>query len=275
MNNKLGIQILTVPRGYSTADHVRMIAETGWQGCTMKWDPALSDEATNEAARHGLFFQSFHAPTNGIESIWEPGDAGTDILRRMCDCLCDCADHDIPIMVVHPHMGFDEATYCPNELGLNRFSTLVELAEKKNVKLAFENMEGAPYLHALMHAFGHSDAVGYCLDTGHQMAYSKNFDFLALYGDKLIHTHLNDNLGQRGDHATAYDDLHMVMGDGVIDWHNVMEKIRQTGYRGMLMCELNAHNKWNGHHEMDRYEAMSVEEFYAYAHKAAVHITSL
>jgi len=275
MEYTLGIQILTELRGLSTAEHVRLIAQTGWQGCTMKWNPALSDEAVNAAARHGLFFQSFHAPTNGIETIWEDGEAGDSILRRMYDCLCDCANHDVPIMVVHPHMGFDETAYCPNELGLNRFSTLVELAEKKGVRLAFENMEAIPYVHAVMEAFGDSSAVGFCLDTGHQLCYTKSYDFLADHGHKLIHTHLNDNLGQRGDHATMYDDLHMVMGDGVIDWHGVMQKIRRTGYRGMLMCELNAHNKWVGHHEMDRYEAMGVEEFYAYAYKAALRITSL
>lgn len=274
MENALGIQILTVPRGLSTANHVRMIAETGWQGCTMKWDPALSDEAVEAAARHGLFFQSFHAPTDGIETIWERGEEGDAITNRMRACLCDCADHDVPIMVVHPHCGFDEAAYAPNELGLGRLATLVELAEKRGVKLAFENMEGIPYLHAVMKAFGDSDAVGFCLDTGHQMCYSKNYDFLALYGHKLIHTHLNDNLGQRGDHPTAHDDLHMVMGDGVGDWHDIIGKIRRTGYRGMLMCELNAHNKWDGH-EMDAYWAMSVEEFYAYAYAAALRITSL
>lgn len=276
MDYTLGIQILTELRGLSTAEHIRLIAETGWQGCTMKWDPALSDEATEAAARHGLFFQSFHAPTNGIEAIWEQGERGEDIAQRMRACLCDCADHGVPIMIVHPHMGFgDEDTYSPSEIGLRRFGTLVELAESKGVRLAFENMEIRPYLRAIFGAFGDSEAVGFCLDTGHQMCYHKGYDFLAEFGSRLIHTHLNDNLGQRGDHATMYDDLHMVMGDGVIDWHDVMQKIRRTGYRGMLMCELNAHNKWVGHHEMDRYEAMGVEEFYAYAYQAAVRITSL
>ena len=274
MAYSLGIQILTESRGLSITEHIRLIAKTGWQGCTMKWDPALSDEATAAAARYELFFQSFHAPTHGIETIWESGDMGDAVIRRMCDCLCDCESHGIPIMVVHPHMGFDEAAFCPNETGIERLRPLVALAEEKGVRLAFENMEAIPYVHAVMEAFEGSAAVGFCLDTGHQLCYTKNYDFLACYGHKLIHTHLNDNLGQRGPHATMYDDLHMVMGDGVIDWHDVMQKIRRTGYRGMLMCELNAHNKWDGH-EMDAYWAMTPEEFYAYAYKAALRVTSL
>lgn len=41
------------------------------------------------------------------------------------------------------------------------------------------------------------DNVGFCLDAGHEMCYNHSADMLSLYGDRLIATHINDNLGIR------------------------------------------------------------------------------
>lgn len=274
MNNyKLGIHVFAHSPKHSLCDQIDMIARVGWDGITMKWDPERTDEAVACAARNRLYFQSLHAPFGQVNAMWDEGEAGEAMMARLTGCLEDCARYDIPVMVIHSFIGFD-VPYVPTQTGLDRFGRIIEMAEKKGVRLAFENVEGEEYLDAIMRTYGHLDTVGFCLDTGHQMCYNHNRDFLSEYGHKLIHTHLNDNLGQRGERITTRDDLHLTMGDGIADWARIMADIRRTGYRDMLICELSITNKPQGH-ELDRYVAMSREEFYAYALAAAKRVTSL
>ena len=46
---------------------------------------------------------------------------------------------------------------------------------------------------------------------------------LALYGEKLICTHLNDNLGIKDfeGKTTWHDDLHLLPFDGIADWNKI------------------------------------------------------
>lgn len=270
---KLGIHVFAPTPSCTLADQIAMIARVGWDGLTLKWDPAHTDEAADAAARHGLYFQSIHAPFGQVCTMWDEGEAGDAMQARLLACLRDCAAHDIPIMIVHPFIGFD-VPYVPNELGLARFGHVIEEAERLGVRLAFENVEGEEYLDAIMARYADSDAVGFCLDTGHQLCYNRNRDFLSQYGHKLFHTHLNDNLGHKHEPMSPRDDLHLTMGDGLVDWKHVMDDIRRTGYRDMLVCELSMTNKPDCH-ELDRYAAMSLEEFYTYALAAAKRIVTL
>lgn len=270
---QLGIHVFAESPEHSLSDQIDMIARVGWDGITMKWDPDRTDAAANAAAKNGLYFQSLHAPFGQSATMWEAGEAGDAMQARLTACVRDCAAHSIPIMVIHPYIGFG-IPYVPNEIGLARFGRVIEEAEKQGVRLAFENVEGEEYLDAILSAYGHLDTVGFCLDTGHQLCYNRGRDFLAEYGHKLIHTHLNDNLGQVAESPTPRDDLHLTMGDGIVDWKRVMSDIRKTGYRDMLICELSIANKPDGH-ELDRYEQMSLEEFYAYALSRAKHLLTL
>jgi hypothetical protein len=87
---------------------------------------------------------------------------------------------------------------------------------------------------------------------------------LSLYGDRLCHTHFNDNLGSLGKDITWLDDLHYTMGDGIVDWQNVMTRIRKTGYSGIIMCELTRLGR-EGHPPYERYSKMTTEEFARFA----------
>ena len=87
---------------------------------------------------------------------------------------------------------------------------------------------------------------------------------MALYGEKLVHTHFDDNIGVTGDVITWYDDAHLPMGDGIVDWKRVMDSIDACGYTGVITCELSMKDK----PERDlhgAYKNMPVEQFYALA----------
>ena len=253
---------------------IQTVASVGFDACFINWSREVSVEACAEQiAKSNLIFQSIHAPFRKVETLWDEGEDGELFVDEMIACLQDCERFDVPVMVVHPIKGMDRHT--PNELGLLRFSRLIEEAEKRSVKLAFENVEGIEYLDAVMNRFGDSSAVGFCWDTGHEMCYNFSEDVMAKYGDKLIATHFNDNMKMHDPAVvTWHDDLHLLPFDGKGDWQGIMDRIARHGYAGILTFELTVKNKPN-HNYHDAYTAWTAEEFYRNAYERACRVAAL
>ena len=49
--------------------------------------------------------------------------------------------------------------------------------------------------------------------------------------------------------------------DGIADWHNIMERIRKTGYDGILMSELTFTNRPGKNGIEHKYAEMPLEDF--------------
>lgn len=149
-------------------------------------------------------------------------------------------------------------------------------AERLGVKVAFENTEGEEYLTAVMERFKDSPAVGFCWDTGHEMCYNRSKDMLSLYGDNLIATHLNDNLGIRDfdGNITWIDDLHLLPFDGIADWQRIAKRLDNCGYNGVLTFELNRYSKPD-RHENDAYTDMPIERYLTLAYMRACRVATL
>ncbi len=263
---KLGINLIG-GTNLSPDEHITLLARVGWDGFFTGWQPELTAEYAAAAQKYGLLYSSIHAPFGGARVMWEldgapeAHEAALREIQIQLDCLHDCAAHDVPVMVVHPFIGFDDHTV--TEAGFRNFGVLIDEADRLGVRLAFENVEGEEYLAAIMERYGDRPSVRFCLDTGHELCYNEGRDQLALYGNRLGYTHFNDNLGVLGDRIVWTDDLHLVMGDGIVDYRRVMERIRATGYCGILCCEMTRANKGN-RHDHDGYAAMDAEDFYRF-----------
>ena len=259
--HKLGIALM--------GDHVNMIAQVGWDAFFTGWDRNSIERWANEAARNGLIYQSIHSPfshEHKVSFMWKDCEEGKFVTDQLIECVKDCAKFDIPVMVIHPFIGFKDHT--PTQIGLDNYKRVVEVANKLGVTLGFENVEGEEYLAALMKEFWNEPCCGFCLDTGHEQCYNGGKDMLALYGEKLCHTHFNDNLGIIDPtlpvELSWKNDLHLTMGDGIVDWKGVMDRIDATPYEGPLICELTRTNKL-GRPDHDKYAAMTIDEYYAFA----------
>ena len=89
-------------------------------------------------------------------------------------------------------------------------------------------------------------------------------DLVAKYGDKLIATHLNDNLGIKDENGRIFwhDDLHLLPYDGMADWKEFAHRLNKCGYDDILTFELNNKSKPN-RHENDKDWNMPIEEYIA------------
>lgn len=124
---------------------------------------------------------------------------------------------------------------------------MVELAKRKGVNIACENLfdDGrAPYnLHCrfcsrfdelmMMVDRFDSDNVGVCWDFGHgRVALGDDYslEFLEMVGDKLIATHVHDNI--------YHSDLHSFPYLGGTDWTRALDVLKKIGYKGAFTFEL-------------------------------------
>lgn len=240
---------------------------TGWNSDLKKYR-ALADEL-------GMIYQSVHAPFGNAAKMWK-NDADAEMAKNeLIACVRDTAEVKVPIVIIHPYIGFGKNDG-PTACGIENFREVVNEARKGGVKVAFENVEGEEYLQALMDAFKDDESVGFCWDSGHELCYNRGKDMLALYGDRLIATHLNDNLGvSRFDGETFWtDDLHLLPFDGIHDWGCVAKRLNKFGFNDILTFEL-AKNSKPKRHENDKYDAMKPEEYIAEVYARACRLAYL
>ncbi len=257
-------------------EQLDLFKRTGFEGFFVSWQEGVDlKDIRAYADSIGMYFQSVHAPFGKAADMWRGGEKADAALRELLRCLDEVAGAGVKIMVCHAWIGFD-TNERPTPSGVENYRRLVERAADLGVKIAFENTEGEEFLDALLQEFVGNTSVGFCLDTGHETCYNRSKDLLALYGDRLIATHINDNLGIRDYHGriTFYDDLHLLPFDGVKDWGDFARRIRRCGYDGELTFELKLASQ-SGRHENDAYGEMPFERYLAEAYKRACRVATL
>ena len=260
--------------GRPTTEVIDLLKQTGFEAISPEWEPDVNvKELVDHARSIGLEVQSLHAPYTGSHHMWESDPALYEpAYKDLLDSLHVAAENNIPILVIHAWIGFIY-TMKPNADGFANFDRLVDEATKLGVKIAIENTEGGEFLTALMDHYKDNENVGFCWDSGHEMCYNHSEDLLALYGDRLIMTHLNDNLGIRPFEGNVFwhDDLHLLPYDGVGDWDYNIDRMKASRKMDILNFELNINSKPD-RHENDVYTKMPLEQYFAEAYKRACRV---
>ncbi|MCL2531446.1 MAG: sugar phosphate isomerase/epimerase [Oscillospiraceae bacterium] len=217
------------------AERYRYIAQAGFKHVMMWYgdDFGVEFRATNRPAQAralGLAIENIHAPFDECNHIWEDTPDGQRVFAGYLQMLDDCAEHDIPTVVMHATRGHEPPQV--SEVGLARWAQLIARAEELGVNIAVENMRfglALDYVELLLETFD-SPRFGYCFDSGHYHARRRDVDWLIRWPERLMALHLHDNHG--------VDDEHLLPGEGTIDWPVLMAQIAQTGYIGATALEV-------------------------------------
>ena len=261
--------------GMTAVEQIRYFKKLGFEGFFSGWSLGEDlGEYRKVADEEGMIYQSVHAPFMNAAKMWKSKEEAQEAIDELIACLKDTAKVNVPIMVCHPFIGFED--HDPTECGIENYREVVEVTKELGVKVAIENTEGQEYLEALMEAFKDEDMVGFCWDTGHEMCYNRSEDLLAKFGDKLICTHINDNLGIKDydGEITWIDDLHLLPFDGIADWEDIVHRMNKCGYNDILTFELTTGSK-PGRHENDKYAKMGTDEYLAEAYARACRVAVL
>lgn len=242
---------------------IKIIKDIGFDAVSPQWTDDVC-EVIETAKRLGLEIQSLHGPYSSSVGMWRESEIKSDPGKKeLFDALEVCRKYKIPILVTHIWLGFDYS-FGETKYGLANYGKVIEKAREYGVKMAFENTEGQEYLEVLLENYT-DETVGFCWDSGHENCYNR-FDMLKKYGDRLIMTHLNDNMGMTGERIFWTDDIHLLPYDGSIDWNDVIIRLKKAKKQDIINFEL----KFG-----DRYADMSYEQYFKKAYERANRIISL
>ncbi|MEN6419291.1 MAG: TIM barrel protein [Clostridiaceae bacterium] len=231
------------------AERYRLIKAAGFDGVLLWWSEYLGRgdyRGGPELARKaGLYVENIHAPFQVQDGLWLDTLEGETTMNCYLKCIADCAEFEIPTVVVH--LPDDDKPH--TALGLNRIRTLAELAERLNVNIALENLSNFNNLSFVMQTVD-SPRIGFCCDVGHHFRCYPKLDLPALFGSRCMALHLHDFEG---------GSMHRLPFDGTIDWNKAMAGVAKMRYTGATAIEA---MNWN-------YKELSVEDFLQKAFQAA------
>lgn len=248
---------------------VGLLADAGFSTVSPLWSADLDlDRLAGWVQKKGMELSFIHASHKGVPLLWEPeNEASQPVTQGILDAIDACDRFGIPMLVAHCWQGLGY-TFPTAPLDFRNVDAVVERAVSKGIGIAFENLEGEEYLAAVLERYRELPQIGFCWDTGHDLCHPHKTDYLQAYGDRLMMTHLNDNLGVR-DPGGAYckkDDLHLLPYDGILDWDEILARLAKAKKQSLLNFEIKVRSK---DPEMVPYEKLSPEEFVALAAERA------
>jgi len=228
---KIGINLGSV--GELTSDrYVETISELGFEAT---FSEIMSDGKEQERVAgllsdKGIDYEFIHSDFSHINDMWLEGEGGDSMYNTLADEITRTSALGIKTIVVHLSSGNTPPSI--SDIGRKRYTALVEHAAKNNVNIAFENLRKLANVAWAMEEFSSAENVGFCWDCGHENCYTKNIEFMPIFGKRLFCTHIHDNRGiQDGDD-------HILPFDGTLNYRRFAEHIRNSGYTGTLMLEV-------------------------------------
>lgn len=251
---KIGINMGAMT-GLSDEEYAATVRELGFEAVfTGVPSPEKSAVLGALFAKYGLAWETMHAPFGHINDIWLDTEGGRQMYRELITTVDRCHDAGVPVAVVHLSAGVTPPPI--TDIGRARWTSLVEYAVGKRVRLAFENQRKLANLAYAMETFFDVPEVGFCYDCGHESCFTPGREYMPLFGNRLCCLHIHDNDG-------VYNkDQHLIPFDGKMDFARVTRQIRESGFTGTLMLEVIAKNS-------DRYGHTDCKTYLAHAAEAA------
>jgi sugar phosphate isomerase/epimerase len=115
---------------------------------------------------------------------------------------------------------------------------IIDRAEEKGIAVCLENLSEDSCDLAM--AFKKLPLLNLTLDVGHaQLLREENtsLGFIRTFPDRIKHIHLHDNFGGN----TVNDDLHLPLGEGIVDFARILNAVERIGYVGTATLEVKPH----------------------------------
>ena len=205
------------------------------------WNPSQQQQL-EYVKQKGLNIIFTHLGYQGINSLWEEGSAGDELVVRYKNDLDICKTNNFDLVIMH--LSAKQVAPAYGEVGLSRIREITEYAKKLGIKVAFENTRHKGYLEYVINNIP-DDNVGICFDSGHCHAHFDNDFNFELFKDRIFAIHLHDN--------DKSGDLHLTPYDGTMDWDWVLRNLKYANYDGPITLELCYRNEYLTQNLVDFY----------------------
>lgn len=241
---------------YGTQSFIDCITEAGFESVfTVGNDKEFIQYVSERCGQKGLLYESLHAPWKNINELWRDTPATEELMKDLFTSVDLAAAYSIPIVVAHISSGDN----CPpvTDAGLKNFDSFVNYAAKKNITIAVENQRKLGNIATIFEIYGKDTNVAFCWDVGHEKCFAHGREYMPLFGDRCVITHIHDNF------CRYNGDDHLLPYDGCIDFRHTAELIHDADYQGTLMLETD-----HPHEGSDKYSGLSLEQYVSKAFAA-------
>lgn len=240
---------------FGTKNYIECVASAGFDSIfTCGNDEEYISYVNKLCLQNKLKYETLHAPFDGINDLWY-ADSGKAVLKRLEHSVELAENNGIGIVIVH----LSSKENCPpvTDAGLRHFDELVNFAARKNIVLAVENQRKLGNIATILELYDKDTNVGFCWDVGHEKCFAHGREYMPLFGDRCVTTHIHDN-------NLRYNvDEHLIPYDGSIDYRRTAELLNQYDYKGTLMLEIDLPKEGS-----DKYKELSLEQFVYKAYAA-------
>ncbi len=217
--------------------------------------PDYISHVAEKCAALGLRYEALHAPWDNINDLWSAGEPGDQVVRMLTESVDLAAAHGIPKIIVH----ISSKENCPHvtDAGLLNFDKIVNHAAQNNITVTVENQRKLGNIATILEIYPKESNVQFCWDNGHEACFSFGREYLPLFGDRCVLTHIHDN------NCMYNVDEHLLPYDGQIDFRRVADLIHASNYKGTLMLETDL-----PHEGSEKYANLTLEQFVSKAYAA-------
>ena len=238
MKRRLGIQTTCIKEHNSLTalDYIKDAGFDCFFTSTQITEKADVTAIKEKAEKLGLAYEFIHAPYKNVNSMWLEDEFTAPFMQSIFQSIDNACACDIPIIILH-----SSSTWYPpaiTEEGFKRYDTLIEYAVKKGVKVAIENLRVPAYYESLLARYKDNPFVGFCFDCGHEHWTSPDLPHIQRYGERMLCTHIHDNMGKLENYLTVNGDMHLMPFDGNYDFANMMRQLNEKKYQGALTLEV-------------------------------------
>lgn len=238
-------------RRFVPSEHLPLVREAGFRAIELNlyhgrdhfdWEDSSAVRTLRDVADDlGILVWSMHTPDLG--SIAAP-DAGerqcqTDVLWKCMELADQLGAKAIVSHALLLAPFEDDPDGCEERIAAFLTDFAGE-AEANPAQIAFENgfQNTEPSAVSILLRLDSVSraAYGFALDSGHANIAGDLTDIEEHIRDHLVSLHLNDNHG-RG------EDQHLPPGEGMSDWPAVEKFLRASGYRGVMMYEVQSYRR--------------------------------
>lgn len=183
-------------------------------------------------ASYDMYFLA-HYPNEG-----NPNDLKNlreNFLPKIKQLIAYSADLDIHKGTMHFWMDKRWADTSVIAAKIEMLAELVDFAETCELVLCLENLSAQ---HDSFSTFFEAiPNLRMTMDIGHGELLSKEntaFGFMENVFSKIAHVHVHDNLGGN----SVKDDLHLALGDGIVDYPRILALLKEKGYQSTITMEV-------------------------------------
>jgi sugar phosphate isomerase/epimerase len=185
------------------------------------------------------FATSVHAPFIDINIASPFKPIRTTILSRLKQSIQFSSELGSYYWVFHPGLQSGISPFAQDldwKWNLVSVRELLSAGQEFGVNLTIENgLHPLPFLMKTADDFIRfykdlgETGLGLTLDIGHANVNNQINDFFDRLPEKIVHAHLHDNHGKT--------DEHLGLGDGNINWQNIVRAFKKIGFKGTLVVE--------------------------------------